>query len=127
MRSIWGAFAIIFALGLGLTTLSCNTKSNPVSGTRPEAIISIKANSSEMGPKGYSPSPDTVAIGTKVAWKNNDFVAHTATQSAGAFTWDTGKIPPGARSIIVTMSTAGTYSYSCAVMMHKMTGILVVK
>lgn len=127
MRSIWGTFTIILALGLGLTTLSCNTKSNPVFGTTPESIISIKANSSEMGPKAYSPSPDTVAIGTKVAWKNNDSMTHTATQSAGAFTWDTGKVSPGSRSIVVTMSTAGTYSYSCTIMMHRMAGILVVK
>jgi plastocyanin len=54
-------------------------------------------------------------------------MAHTSTQRAGAFTWDTGSIPPGARSVIVTMSTPGTYSYSCTVMMHTMQGILVVK
>ena len=125
MRAAWGRLSIVLALGLA--ALSCNTKSNPVSGTKPDAIISIRANSSQLGSRAYEPSPDTVAVGAKVAWKNNDSMAHTSTQKAGAFTWDTGAISPGARSVAVTMTTPGTYSYSCTVMMHTMTGILVVK
>lgn len=127
MRAAWGKVSVIWILALGLAVLSCNTKSNPVSGTKPDMIISIKTNSSQLGSKAYWPSPDTVEIGTKVAWKNNDSMAHTSTQRAGAFTWDTGTIPPGARSVVVTMSVPGTYSYSCTAMMHKMQGILVVK
>ncbi len=128
MRPIRGAPAVITVLTLGLATLSCNTKSNPVStGRTVDVVISIRANSSRLGPKGYSPSPDTVAAGTKVVWKNHDSVVHTSTQSAGSFTWDTGNISPGSKSIVVTMTTAGSYTYSCSVMMHKMTGILVVR
>jgi plastocyanin len=119
---------LITVLVLGLATLSCNIKSNPVaSATTADVVISIRANSSQLGPKGYSPSPDTVAVGTRVAWKNHDSVVHTSTQKAGSFTWDTGNISPGSASIVVTMTTAGSYTYSCSVMMHKMTGILVVR
>ena len=127
MRAAWGRVSAVSIMALGLAVLSCNTKSNPVSGTKPDVIISIKANSSQLGPRAYWPSPDTVEAGTKVAWKNNDSMAHTSTQRAGALTWDTGSIPPGARSVIVTMSAPGTYSYSCTAMMHNMQGILVVK
>jgi len=127
MRAAWGRVSAVSIMSLGLAVLSCNTKSNPVSGTKPDVIISIKANSSQLGPRAFWPSPDTVEVGTKVAWKNNDSMSHTSTQRAGAFTWDTGTIAPGARSVIVTMSTPGTYSYSCTVMMHTMQGILVVK
>jgi len=115
----------ITVLALGLTTLSCNTKSNPVSAA--DVVISIRANSSELGTKAYWPSPDTVAVGTRVAWKNHDSMAHTSTQKVGSFTWDTGNISPGSGSIVVTMIKAGVYTYSCSVMMHKMTGILVVR
>ena len=127
MRPARGRVSTVSMMALGLAVLSCNTKSNPVSGTKPDVIISIKGNSSQLGPGAYWPSPDTVEVGTKVAWKNNDSMAHTSTQRAGAFTWDTGSIAPGARSIIVTMGTPGTYSYSCTAMMHNMRGILVVK
>ena len=128
MRPIRRAPAVITALALGAATISCNTKSNPVaSATTADILISIRANSSQLGPKGYSPSPDTVAVGTRVAWRNHDSVVHTSTQRAGSFTWDTGNISPGSRSIVVTMTTAGSYTYSCSVMMHKMTGILVVR
>jgi plastocyanin len=125
MRSIRGGPAILTLLALGLATLSCNTKSNPVSTA--DVVISIRANSSRLGPNAYSPSPDTVAVGTKVAWLNDDSKAHTSTQSVGSFTWDTGKIPPGTRSIVVAMTKPGSYSYTCSVMMHSMTGILVVR
>jgi len=127
MRVAWRSVSVISTLALGLAVLSCNTKSNPVSGTSPDVIISIKANSSQLTSKAYWPSPDTVAVGTKVAWKNNDSMAHTSTQRAGSFTWDTGPISPGSRSVVVTMTAPGTYSYSCTAMMHNMQGILVVK
>ncbi len=128
MRSIRNALSVISVLALGLATVSCNTKSNPVStGAEPDVIISIRSNSSQLGPKAFSPSPDTVAVGTKVAWRNNDFVAHTATQSTGGFTWDTGSISPGSRSVAIPMTTPGSYSYHCSIMMHSMTGVLVVQ
>jgi plastocyanin len=125
MRSIRGALPFISGLALALTTIACNTKSNPVSAA--DVVITIRANSSQLGPKAYSPEADTVSVGTKVAWMNRDSMAHTATQSIGPFSWDTGKISPGSKSMVVTMTTVGTYSYSCSVMMHKMTGILVVR
>ena|SRR2546426_11762125 len=123
----WERSSVISAVAFCLTVLSCSTKSNPVSGTTPDVTISIKANSSQLGSRAYWPSPDTVVAGTKVAWKNNDSMAHTSTQRAGALTWDTGPISPGGRSVIVTMTTPGTYSYTCTAMMHTMKGVLVVK
>ncbi|TMQ58869.1 MAG: hypothetical protein E6K76_06505 [Candidatus Eisenbacteria bacterium] len=122
-----GRFSILSAVALCLTVLSCSTKSNPVAGTTPDVIISIKANSSQLGSRAYWPSPDTVLVGTKVAWKNNDSMAHTSTQRTGAFTWDTGPISPGTRSVVVTMTAPGNYDYICTAMMHTMKGVLVVK
>jgi manganese oxidase len=128
IRRIRGTAALIALLGLSFTTLSCNTKSNPVSAdTAGDVIISIRPNSSQLGPNAYMPSPDTVAVGARVIWKNNDSMAHTATRSTDPFKWDTGEISPGAKSIVVVMTTPGTYSYACTFMMHSMTGIIVVK
>lgn len=60
----------------------------------------------------FSPSSVTVAVGDTVTWTNADAQSHTATAVGGAF--DTGTIAGGA-SGSVTVTTAGTFAYYCAI------------
>ena len=76
------------------------------------------------GSLSYSPNPATVKVGQTVAWKNADSLAHTATADAGTF--DTGTLAAGATSSPITMTTAGTFPYHCAIHGSSMTGTLTV-
>jgi plastocyanin len=58
----------------------------------------------------FDPPALEVQAGDAVEWKNDDFVAHTATAEDGAF--DTGKMEEG-QSKRVVLSTKGTFPYSC--------------
>jgi len=72
------------------------------------------------GAQSFSPNPATVRVGQTVAWRNADSVTHTATAS-GVF--DTGSIGRNATSAPITMRTAGSVAYLCAI--HpSMTGTL---
>lgn len=71
----------------------------------------------------YAPGSLTVTVGDTVTWTNADAQSHTATADGGAF--DTGTIAGGA-SGSVTVTTAGTFAYHCAI--HPaMTATLVVR
>ena len=63
------------------------------------------------GGNSYSPNPGTLKAGQKVAFRNADSIAHTATADGGSF--DTGTIAPGATSNPITLATAGTLNYHC--------------
>lgn len=58
----------------------------------------------------FAPSTVTVRVGDVVAWKNEDFVAHTAT--ADDRTFDTGQIGAG-QSRRLAMTRKGRFSYFC--------------
>lgn len=71
----------------------------------------------------FSPGSLTVSVGDAVTWTNADAQSHTATSDSGAF--DTGTIA-GSASKSVTLTTAGTFPYHCAI--HPaMTATLVVQ
>jgi plastocyanin len=76
------------------------------------------------GSNSYSPNPSTVKVGQKVAWYNADSISHTATADGGSF--NTGTIAPGGTSTPITMASAGTFPYHCAIHGLAMTGTLVV-
>ena len=60
----------------------------------------------------FDPADLTVSVGDTVTWTNKDSAAHTATADDGSF--DTASISSGnAKS--VTFSTAGTFTYHCAI------------
>ncbi len=81
------------------------------------------ANTVSIANMAFSPSSLTVLKSTTVTWKNNDGVAHTATDDNG--TWNTGTIQPGA-SASITFNTSGTFTYHCSV--HpSMTGTIIVQ
>jgi plastocyanin len=77
-----------------------------------------------LGAGSYSPNPDTLKSGQTVSWRNDDSMAHTATQDAAAF--GTGIIDPGATSTPVAISTTGSFGYHCEIHPTTMTGTLVV-
>jgi len=61
----------------------------------------------------FSPSQPNVQVGQQIRWHNGDNIAHTATQNGGGF--NTGSIAPNGTSAPVTVSTAGTINYFCAI------------
>ena len=126
MKSRWGALLVLaLVLGIGLLALSCKGKSNPAGpGTPADVTINIVG---VAGANSYSPNPDTVTVGQTVAWHNSDSITHTATSNTAGF-FDTKGLGSGAVSSPVTMMTAGSFPYHCAI--HGaalMSGTLVVK
>ena len=74
--------------------------------------VTITINGMDGG-LSFSPSPANVTAGQQIRWHNADSMTHTATQDGRGF--DTGSIPPGGTSAPVTLATAGTVSYHCAI------------
>lgn len=60
----------------------------------------------------FSPANITITPGDKVTFTNSDGAPHTATADNGSF--DTGRLNRG-QSASLTFSTAGTYTYFCAI------------
>lgn len=79
-------------------------------GGTPDVIVTIVA---ENGSMSFSPNPATVTVGQRVAWRNSAGQVHTATQNNGSF--DTGNIDSGSQSNAITMGTAGSFGYHCAI------------
>src|SRR5579864_9692712 len=59
----------------------------------------------------FDPPAITIKAGQTLSWTNDDVVPHTAT--ADRHTWDSGQMAPG-RSYTVTVTTPGTYEYTCS-------------
>jgi plastocyanin len=62
---------------------------------------------------GFVPATADVQLGQQVRWHNADSTTHTATQNGSGF--DTGFIRPGATSVPITVTTAGTLNYHCEI------------
>lgn len=77
--------------------------------TGPAATITI-VEGSDPQKWGYDPSTVTVRVGDTVVFTNGGQVAHTATQSQGAF--DTGLLK-GGESKTVALDRPGTLEYTC--------------
>ena len=101
----------VFIFSVCLMTSSCskydnsyspNTSANPNTPANPDEVV--------MQGTAFAPGSLTVMAGTKVTWRNNDYMAHTVTSDTGLF--DSGSIGTSG-SYIYTFSTAGTYSYHC--------------
>jgi len=61
----------------------------------------------------FSPSSLSIAAGDTVTWVNTDGATHTATDDGSA--WDTGFLGGSVSSSPITFSTAGDFSYHCAI------------
>ena len=75
--------------------------------------VSIIAIVGIAGGMSYSPNPANVRVGQKVAWRNDDNIPHTATQTGNGF--DTATIAGGATSPSLTITTTGSLSYFCRI------------
>jgi len=120
----------------------------PTAQTPPPATDSGTTMVGILGDRGansFNPNPVSVKAGTKVAWRNQDGILHRIVQdkaqtgggdsgdpygtpgnSGSSDGWDAGDTMPGATSSALTMNTAGTVRYHCAI--HPgMTGSIVVQ
>jgi len=107
----------MFAIALALAS-SCSDSGTPAGpsemgggsggGATADVVITIVG---QNGSQSYSPNPATIRAGQRVAWRNADSTAHTATADGGAF--NTGIIAPGATSAPITISTTGSFGYHC--------------
>ncbi len=121
----------IAAVAVTLTLACSSNNSNPSPTTPsptptpgPSGAADVTLNIVGLaGSNSFSPNPGTIRVGQTLAWKNTDQITHTATGDAGGF--NTGNVASGATSAPITMSTAGTFTYHCAI--HpSMTGTLTV-
>jgi plastocyanin len=110
-RSIIALLALASFAGLVISTAACGSSSSPTSPTTTSDVtVSIVGN---LGAQSFTPSPVAMRVGQTVSWKNNDAITHDATQNGSGFT--TGNIAGGATSSPIMMSTAGTFTYHCAI------------
>jgi plastocyanin len=75
-------------------------------------ISIVQGSGANRSLAGYSPENIVVVVGVNntLTWTNNDNTLHTAYSTSGTF--NSGDILPG-QSYTVTLSTPGTYSYTC--------------
>ena len=120
-------------LAMAMTLAACSTGSSPApssappaAGTAspaPSAAVSAAAGTA-VTIKGFAfnPASQTVAVGSTVTWTNQDSAGHTVTADDGSFG---SKTIANGQTFSQTFSTAGTYTYHCAI--HKtMTATVVV-
>ncbi len=96
----------------------------PPATTAPVATPAPVAGGAALSIANFAFDPATlkIKVGTKVTWTNNDGAPHTATSADGAF--DSGRLSSGA-SFAFTFTTAGTFTYHCAIH-SSMTGTITV-
>lgn len=81
-----------------------------LSGCRPGRAAAPARHVVEIRQFQFQPDTLRVAVGDTVVWINRDIVAHTATDSAGA--WDSGEIAKDGRWAYVPRA-AGEWAYLC--------------
>jgi plastocyanin len=101
--------AVIDCGGSGYDSTPTTTPPSTTGGTA-DVVIAIVGIAGGMS---YSPNPANVRVGQKVAWRNDDNIPHTSTQTGNGF--DTSTIPGGATSAPITITSAGSLSYFCRV------------
>ncbi|MEJ0001787.1 MAG: cupredoxin domain-containing protein [bacterium] len=78
----------------------------------------------EIRDSAFSPAYLTVKKGTKVTWENYDQMSHTVTSDSGKLL-DSGSLAEGS-TYSLTLSTAGIYTYHCALHPNMKATIVVV-
>ncbi len=76
----------------------------------PVTIVITIQNSTD---NAFKPKTVTVPRGSTIIFKNISSIQHTATETNGPTTFDTGNINPGAQSIPFKLTKPGTYEYDC--------------
>lgn len=119
---IGAAFAVL-GPGCGSDNKNPTSPGGGGGGGTADVTISIVGN---LGGNSYSPASATCTVGQKVAWKNNDSMAHTATSDPSGAAFNTGTLGAGATSAAITMNTAGSFPYHCTIHGVSMAGTLTV-
>jgi plastocyanin len=110
-RSIIALVALASFGGVMFSTAACGSSSTPTSPTTTaDVTVSIAGI---LGAQSFVPNPIAMRVGQTLSWKNADSVTHDATQDGSGFT--TGNVSAGATSSPIMMSTAGTFTYHCAI------------
>lgn len=112
-RRLAAVVLVAAALGCGGSGYSSTPTTTPPSTTGGGSADVVIAIVGIAGGMSYSPNPANVRVGQKVAWRNDDNIAHTSTQTGNGF--DTGTIAGGATSAAITITTPGSLSYFCRV------------
>lgn len=122
---------------MAMTLAACSTGSSAPSAAR-SAAVSDAAGTASPAPSAavsaaagtavtiqgfaFNPASQTVAVGSTVTWTNQDSAGHTVTADDGSFG---SKTIANGQTFSQTFSTAGTYTYHCAI--HKtMTATVIV-
>jgi len=131
-----GLLAVVIALGAALAACSSaatpSATAAPPTAAPPTAAPPTAAPAASAAPSdapsadtggasgdaitienfAFSPASITVAPGTTVTWTNRDSAGHTVTADDGTF--DSKRLSNGS-SFSETFTTAGTYTYHCAI------------
>src|SRR3989454_4982637 len=104
---------IVGAAFIGILAAGVESRLLASSGTGADVTIVEGASSHYPNGPFFSPANLTVKVGKTVTWGNKDTVTHTVTGD-GSSVFDSVFMPTGA-TFQSTFTTAGTYSYYCAV------------
>ncbi len=96
--------------GSGYHSTPTTTPPSTAGGGSADVVIAIVGIAGGMS---YSPNPANLRVGQRVAWRNDDNIPHTSTQTGNGF--DTGTIAGGATSAPLTIATAGSLAYFCRI------------
>ena len=151
MNSRTGAATAVLALA-GIVVSSCGggggggayggtTAPTAAAGNTSDSSTAVVGILGDRGGQSFAPNPVTAKVGQKVAWRNQDGTVHRIVQdsvannnndgygpgySAGDGVFDAGETAPGATSTAMSLSSAGTVRYHCAI--HpSMVGTIVVQ
>ena len=100
--------AIVCASGCGSST---SPSAMPDPAPPGSTTVTMPSGASSQTTGAYTPNPLTVSTGTTVSFLNSDSTTHTSTADAGA--WSSPNLASGKR-FNVTLSTAGRFTYHCA-------------
>ena len=108
------AFALMTAACGGYSAAAPSPVPSPSPGPigGPSTAVSIPVRAETLGNRAFNPDDLSVAVGSSVTWTNTDSVAHTSTSDSR--TWDSGSVAPRAQ-FSVTLQSAGTFRYHCAI------------
>ncbi len=124
LRSITiGATALATVLSFGLTGCgsSSKTSSSPTTTAATTATTTSATTAAAEGGNAvtiqnfsFNPSSDTVKVGSKVTWTNQDSFNHTVKTLKGPAKPDSSPIHPG-KSFSYVFTKPGTYQYICGI------------
>ncbi len=109
MRPV-GLLALVVSVGI----IGCSSTTSYGSGGGGGGGGGGHTLSPQMVSSSFTPSLDTVAVGSTVTWTNSDSYGHTVTSDPGSSEVFDSPVAAGA-SFSHTYSTAGTFGYYCKI------------